>query len=103
MWEYILYFVITFLVMSLVQIICSNIWLTFKWNVLGFPPRILNEKLVDETVEKAAVLQFDYDIAQMERLGVVFTEEAKAQFRKERKAFLKSVIEQYIDTFSRRG
>ena len=106
MFEIALYYlgvvVVAGLVLAFLQAIAKNLWLTFKWNVLRMPPRILDEKIVTETVEECAKMQAEYDIPQLELQGLQLTQEDKGIYHDRVKQSMRSVIEVYIDRFTRR-
>jgi hypothetical protein len=91
---------IVFLV--ILQVIGKQLWLTFKWRVLGWKPRILDEKLVTETVEDTAAHLSVVHLAQLKELGLDLTQKDQEFYRDRMKQTMRSVIEMYIDRFTRR-
>ena len=88
---------------SLVFAIAKGIWLSILWHLFGWRPKILDEKLVNETAEMAAASAVKNDSSDYEAAGQPMTEEQKRlHYRTVLKAF-HQVIELYIKNFTVRA
>jgi hypothetical protein len=88
--------------LTILQVVGKQLWLTFKWRVLGWKPRILDEKLVTETVEAVTKMALKNDVADARQAGHEFTQEELDAHASRVKTFGRNVIELYIELFTRR-
>ena len=106
MFEIALYFlgvvVVAGLVLAFLQAIVKNLWLTFKWNVLRIPPRHPRQEGGDED-GRGNARRFGWKTTtRNSSFRDSLTQEDKGIYHDRVKQSMRSVIEVYIDSFTRR-
>jgi hypothetical protein len=89
-------------VLAFLVAIVKQLWLTFKWRVLGWKPSILDEKLVTETVEYCTSKVMESAMREAKEQGCSPTLTQIENHRAEVKNLARDIIEIYIDRFTRK-
>ena len=88
------------LVFALLKAVIKGLWLRFKWNVLGWPPRILDPKLAAEVATEGAEGYVAFSVDHARKNGHALDDDDVAEFRVKTEDMLKSVIDVYVSRFA---
>jgi hypothetical protein len=96
------YFVAILIAYVILSWVFKHFWLTFTWNVLGIPPRILDEEIVAKTVESCTDATLEQSLQHLMYGGAELTEAQRQECRANMNVYIRRIIESYIEAFMRK-
>lgn len=92
---------VTMVAASAVVYVCSSLWFYVRWHLFGWRPKILDEKVVEQTVSECTVIAVANDIRYAaEEYGYEMSEEEQDEHLKLVEKTFRQVIECYIRNFA---